>query len=85
MRGDEAQRLKGGYRLTSRGRDEARQLVRAHRLWEGYLQTNLSLPVDHLHAPAERLEHVTSPAMCEQLAGDAEPQVDPQGKTIPPR
>jgi Mn-dependent DtxR family transcriptional regulator len=59
--------------------------VRDHRLWEGYLQSNTTLAVDHLHAPAERLEHVTSPAMREQLAGDAEPQTDPQGKSIPPK
>ncbi len=85
VRRDEVQRLNGGYRLTSRGRDEARQLVRAHRLWEGYLQSHTTLPVDHLHAPAERLEHVTSPAMREQLAGDDEPQTDPQGKSIPPK
>ncbi len=85
LRRDEIERQNGGYRLTPRGRDEARQLVRAHRLWEGYLQSHLSLPVDHLHAPAERLEHVTSPAMREQLAGDAEPQTDPQGKAIPPK
>jgi manganese/zinc/iron transport system permease protein len=85
VRRDEVERLDGGYRLTARGRDEARQLVRSHRLWEGYLQSHLSLPVDHLHAPAERLEHVTSAAMREQLAGDAEPQTDPQGKSIPPK
>jgi manganese/zinc/iron transport system permease protein len=81
----EVERLNGGYRLTTRGREEARQLVRAHRLWEGYLQSHTTLPVDHLHAPAERLEHVTSPAMRDQLAGDEEPATDPQGKVIPPR
>ncbi|HEV2295129.1 MAG TPA: metal ABC transporter permease [Tepidisphaeraceae bacterium] len=85
VRRDEVERLNGGYRLTARGRDEARQLVRSHRLWEGYLQSHLSLPVDHLHGPAERLEHVTSPAMREQLAADADPQLDPQGKLIPPK
>ncbi|MGB7158446.1 MAG: metal ABC transporter permease [Tepidisphaeraceae bacterium] len=83
MRRDEIERQGGGFRLTSRGRDEARQLVRSHRLWEGYLQSHLNLPVDHLHAPAERLEHVTSPAMREELAEGADPQVDPQGKSIP--
>ena len=81
----EVERLNGGYRLTARGREEARQLVRSHRLWEGYLQSHTTLPVDHLHAPAERLEHVTSPAMRELLAGEEEPQTDPQGKSIPPK
>ena len=81
----EIERLNGGYRLTPRGREEARQLVRSHRLWEGYLQSHTTLAVDHLHAPAERLEHVTSAAMREQLAGEGEPARDPQGKVIPPK
>jgi manganese/zinc/iron transport system permease protein len=85
VRRNEAERINGGYRLTARGREEARQLVRSHRLWEGYLRSHLGLPVDHVHAPAERLEHVTSPAMRELLAGDVEPQTDPQGKSIPSR
>jgi manganese/zinc/iron transport system permease protein len=85
VRRAEVERLDGGYRLTSRGREEARQLVRSHRLWEGYLQSHTTLPIDHLHAPAERLEHVTSPAMREQLAGDDQPTTDPQGKSIPPK
>jgi manganese/zinc/iron transport system permease protein len=54
-------------------------------LWEGYLQSHTTLAVDHLHAPAERLEHVTSAAMREQLAGEGEPATDPQGKVIPPK
>src|SRR5688500_15214343 len=81
----EIEPLNGGYRLTPRGREEARHLVRSHRLWEGYLQSHTTLPVDHLHAPAERLEHVTSAAMREQLAGEGEPATDPQGKVIPPK
>jgi manganese/zinc/iron transport system permease protein len=85
VRRNEVERLNGGYRLTARGREEARQLVRSHRLWEGYLRSHLGLPVDHVHAPAERLEHVTSAAMRELLAGDVEPQTDPQGKSIPSR
>ncbi|MBA3405701.1 MAG: iron ABC transporter, partial [Gemmatimonadaceae bacterium] len=85
VRREEIERQDGGFRLTSRGRDEARQLVRSHRLWEGYLQSHLHLPIDHLHAPAERLEHVTSQAMRDQLAEDVDPQIDPQGKSIPPK
>ena len=35
--------------------------------------------------PAEKLEHVTSAVMREQLADPTEqPQTDPQGKPIPP-
>jgi manganese/zinc/iron transport system permease protein len=72
-------------RLTVAGRDAARSLVRSHRLWESYLSKHLHLPPDHLHPTAEKLEHVTTPAMRDRLsdATDA-PQIDPQGRQIPP-
>jgi manganese/zinc/iron transport system permease protein len=85
IRGGELQRRPDGYELTPLGRDAARQLIRSHRLWEGYLQTHVGLAVDHVHAPAERLEHVTSAAMREELAERTDrPSIDPQGKAIPP-
>jgi len=85
VRADELERRPEGYQLTPTGRDAARQLIRSHRLWEGFLQTHLGLPVDHVHAPAERLEHVTSAAMREELAARTDrPAIDPQGKAIPP-
>lgn len=85
VRANELERRPDGYQLTPHGRDAARQLIRAHRLWEGFLQTHLGLPVDHVHAPAERLEHITSAAMREELAARTDqPVTDPQGKVIPP-
>lgn len=85
LRRKQAVRSDGGFRLTAAGRHAARQLVRSHRLWEGYLQKHLNLPADHVHAPAERLEHLTDAAMREELdAGTDRPQLDPQGKAIPP-
>lgn len=81
---NQAFRADGGYRLTDTGRNAARQLVRSHRLWEGYLQKHLNLPADHLHVPAGRLEHVTDDAMREELADKMDrPATDPQGKAIP--
>jgi len=74
-----------GIGLTDRGRVAATSLLRSHRLWETYLADQMQLPVDHLHAPAERLEHVTTREM--QAALDeaaAKPETDPQGKSIPP-
>ncbi len=72
------------YALAAGGRNEARDMIRGHRLWESYLDQNLALPIDHLHAPAENLEHVTTESMRQQLAeATANPQVDPQGKTVP--
>ncbi|MBI2192855.1 MAG: metal ABC transporter permease [Planctomycetes bacterium] len=74
----------GGYRLTSTGREEARSLIRSHRLWESYLYQHLHLPADHLHGSAERLEHVTDPVLQRRLSERVErPEIDPHGKRIP--
>lgn len=71
--------------LTDSGRTAARNLIRAHRLWETYLETHFNLPADHLHAPAERMEHflldpALQSALTAALPGRA---VDPHGKKIP--
>lgn len=71
-------------RLTDAGRRAARDLVRSHRLWEVYLQKHLGLAADHLHQAAERLEHVTTPALRADLAHSTdEPESDPHGARIP--
>ena len=73
-----------GVALTESGRSEARELIRSHRLWETYLEKNLPLPVDHLHAPAENLEHITDAELRRRLAEEtAHPTTDPQGKQVP--
>jgi ABC-type Mn2+/Zn2+ transport system permease subunit/Mn-dependent DtxR family transcriptional regulator len=77
--------LAGGLRLTETGRQAARSLVRAHRLWESYLDTHFDLPRDHLHDAAERMEHFLDPQLQAELADDlAGRAVDPHGKEIPP-
>jgi manganese/zinc/iron transport system permease protein len=78
-------RREGAYHLTDAGRLAARNLVRSHRLWESYLNRHLGLPDAHAHAAAERLEHVTTPALQSRLAERTnQPTRDPQGRTIPP-
>lgn len=78
-------RIDLGVVLTERGRDEARTLVRSHRLWEVYLDQHFDLPADHLHGSAMRLEHVTSEETRRRLADEAgDPPVDPHGHPIPP-
>ncbi|HXT58564.1 MAG TPA: iron dependent repressor, metal binding and dimerization domain protein, partial [Pirellulales bacterium] len=63
----------------------AQSLVRSHRLWEAYLGEHFDLPLDHLHEPAERVEHFIGPQLQERLASElARPGVDPHGKEIPP-
>lgn len=70
--------------LTDAGLARASHLVRSHRLWETYLDRHFQLPPDHLHAPAERMEHYLTPALNEELRADlTDPSLDPHGKTIP--
>ncbi len=70
--------------LTSHGKERAKSLVRSHRLWEAYLEQNFQLPLDHLHEPAERIEHFIGPELQSQLAAELEQtQRDPHGREIP--
>jgi manganese/zinc/iron transport system permease protein len=72
-------------RLTEAGRTAARKLVRAHRLWETYLDTHFDLPRDHLHDAAERMEHFLDPELQAELDAElAGVATDPHGKEIPP-
>lgn len=80
----DARRDSAGVALTDSGRRRARGIVRSHRLWESFLAAELGLPPDHVHAPAERLEHVTSEEMQRRLATDAGPR-DPHDRPIPAR
>lgn len=85
LRRGEADRAGAGVSLTETGARRARELVRAHRLWESYLADRIGgLPTDHLHAPAERLEHITDEAMrCELRERTGSPTTDPHGSSIP--
>jgi manganese/zinc/iron transport system permease protein len=70
--------------LTAEGRKRASQLVRSHRLWESFLVQTLGLPLDHVHAPAERMEHYIDEKLRAELASDlAQTSIDPHGKEIP--
>ena len=75
----------GSPHLTDAGRSAARNLVRAHRLWETYLDTHFDLPRDHLHEAAERMEHFLDPELQAELDAElAGVATDPHGKAIPP-
>ena len=69
--------------LTERGRIEAQQLIRSHRLWEQYLSEHTNVAADHVHSTAERLEHVTDPELRRRLAAQTSQQTDPHGRSIP--
>ncbi len=73
-----------GPALTEQGRREAESLVRAHRLWEAYLIENFQLPLDHVHEPAERIEHFLGPELQQRLAESLpKTDLDPHGREIP--
>lgn len=75
----------GQLRLTPLGRGDGSRVVRTHRLWELYLARHLSLPTDHLHAPAHRVEHFITPALEQRLTREiGSPAADPHGRPIPP-
>jgi Mn-dependent DtxR family transcriptional regulator len=74
-----------GPGLTEKGRRRAESIVRAHRLWETYMEKDFALPIDHVHDPAERMEHFLGPDLQSELAAQlGEPAVDPHGRQIPP-
>lgn len=75
-----------GLKLTPSGLDDAAQLVRKHRLWEVYLSRRLDLADDHVHRPAEDMEHALSEEAVTSLEERlGHPTVDPHGQPIPPR
>jgi manganese/zinc/iron transport system permease protein len=70
--------------LTEQGLAEARRIVRNHRLWELYLTHEASLGADHVHAAAERIEHVLPADIVQRLESLLQnPTSDPHGRTIP--
>jgi manganese/zinc/iron transport system permease protein len=75
--------VNGMYSLTERGTDYTTDLLRRHRLYESYLH-DIGYPTDHVHDPADRVEHHLSPDVIAALEQATEwRQVDPQGKPIP--
>lgn len=73
----------GKLRLTETGRDRAEQVVRAHRIWETYLEQT-GVPTEDVHDKAERLEHLDDHASVEYLDHRlGHPLTDPHGSEIP--
>ena len=73
-----------GARLTARGRREALEMVRRHRILETFLVRVLGLDWAEVHADAEVLEHHISDRVLDaidRLVGH--PHEDPHGHPIP--
>ncbi len=74
------------WQLTQKGRARAAALIRAHRLWETYLAQRTGLKPEHIHADAERLEHLLPEEMLDTIDESLGfPSIDPHGSPIPPK
>lgn len=72
-----------GIVLTDKGRTEAKNLVRKHRLWEVFLVDHLDYSWTEVHADAEVLEHVTSDKLADRLdVFLSNPKYCPHGEII---
>lgn len=71
-------------RLSSRGLRLAIAMVRRHRLLETFLHRALRMPLERVHAEAERIEHVISDDVALRIAELlGKPRCDPHGHLIP--
>jgi DtxR family Mn-dependent transcriptional regulator len=73
-----------GVNVTAKGKSQALQVIRKHRLWETFLVQKLDFTWDEVHEIAEQLEHIKSPRLIEKLDKFLDyPTVDPHGDPIP--
>ncbi|HSG80814.1 MAG TPA: iron dependent repressor, metal binding and dimerization domain protein [Gemmatimonadota bacterium] len=73
-----------GLVLTDAGRELALRVIRAHRLLERYLADELRMPLEEIHAAADRREHRVTPEEVDELEVRlGYPQTDPHGDPIP--
>ena len=73
-----------GVNITSKGKLQALQIIRRHRLWETFLVQKLGFTWDEVHEVAEQLEHIQSPHLIDKLDEYLGfPKTDPQGDPIP--
>ncbi len=76
--------LSGKYQLSSTGLEEAKRVVRLHRLWEMYLTERMRLKSDHIHPNAETIEHIITPEIEALLLKElGYPEKDPHESIIP--
>jgi DtxR family Mn-dependent transcriptional regulator len=71
-------------RLSRRGRKLAIAMVRRHRVLETFLHRCLRVPLERVHAEAERIEHAVSDDLALRIATMlGRPRFDPHGHAIP--
>jgi len=70
------------FSLTEAGDKEAQKVLKAHRLWEAYLES-IGTPKEELHPTAHHLEHISDPNTVDYLDEKlGKPVRDPHGQTI---
>ncbi len=70
--------------LTQTGMEKATKLVRAHRLWESFLVTELGLTEEQIHEDAEKYEHLLTDEILDEVDEKLGfPETDPHGSPIP--
>jgi DtxR family Mn-dependent transcriptional regulator len=75
-----------GLALTPEGREIAIRVIRAHRLLERYFADELRMPLEAVHAAADRREHSVSAEEAAKLdVRLGYPSHDPHGDPIPRR
>jgi len=73
----------GQLALTEVGKREAQRVLRAHRLWEAYLE-HVGTPETEIHAKAHQLEHVHDATAVDYIDDKlGHPLRDPHGSEIP--
>lgn len=73
-----------GVNITPKGKAQALQVIRKHRLWETFLVRKLGFQWDEVHEVAEQLEHIQSSRLIDKLDEYLGfPKVDPHGDPIP--
>ena len=70
--------------LTDKGSKAAALVIRKHRLTEMYLVERMGFGWEEVHAIAEQIEHINSPAFFERMDNLLNhPTIDPHGSPIP--
>ena len=73
-----------GVSLKTDGYQEARFIVKSHRIWETFLVEQAGYQIDEVHEEAENLEHASSRKLVERLYALMDfPKADPHGSEIP--
>lgn len=79
--------LKGeAIKLTHKGEEYARRMIRLHRLWERYLADSTEIPGTEIHKLAEKEEHLLTENKLKEISAEVlNPRFDPHGDPIPTR